>query len=108
MLASWVLPGWMSDTQEQLKETLGMVVVVVVVVFLFLFCFFCFFPLCSILALERRDSWEAEEESVCMFGRGGGVGSESAKNRAWKSVCVCVCGTGKQATHRNGILLKLV
>lgn len=36
MLASWVLPGWMSDTQEQLKETLGMVVVVVVVVF---FCF---------------------------------------------------------------------
>lgn len=84
MLASWVLPGWMSDTQEQLKETLGMVVVVVVV---FFFCF-CFFPLCSILALERRDSWEAEEESVCMFGRGGGVGSESAKKRAWKSVCV--------------------
>lgn len=42
MLASWVLPGWMSDTQEQLKETLGMVVVVVVVVFLFCFvCFFC-------------------------------------------------------------------
>lgn len=36
MLASWVLPGWMSDTQEQLKETLGMVVVVVVVV-VFLF-----------------------------------------------------------------------
>lgn len=40
MLASWVLPGWMSDTQEQLKETLGMVVVVVVVVFLFLFVLF--------------------------------------------------------------------
>lgn len=28
---------------------------------------------------------------MCMFGRGGGVGSESAKNRAWKIVCVCVC-----------------
>lgn len=23
-------------------------------------------------------------------------------------VCVCICGRGKQATHRNGILLKLV
>lgn len=83
MLASWVLPGWMSDTQEQLKETLGMVVVVVVVVF-----FVLFFPLCSILALRRRNSWEAEAKSVCMFGRGGGVGSESAKKRAWKRECV--------------------
>lgn len=96
MLASWVLPGWMSDTQEQLKETLGMVVVVVVVVVFFLFCF-AFFPLCSILALERRDSWEAEEESVCMFGRGGGVGSESAKKEGMEDivfVCVCVCRGG--------------
>lgn len=48
-------------------------------------CCCCHFPLCSILALERRDSWEAEEES--------------AKRRAWRSVC----GRGKQATHRNGI-----
>lgn len=97
MLASWVLPGWMSDTQEQLKETLGMVVVVVVVV-VFFFCFvLLFFPLCSILALERRDSWEAEEESVCMFGRGGGVGSESAKKEGMEDivfVCVCVCEGG--------------
>lgn len=77
-------------------------------------CHFCF-PLCSILALERRDSWEAEEESVCsecMFGRGGGggrVGSESAQNKGMECVlCVCVWKTGKQATHRNGILLKQV
>ena len=36
----------------------------------FVFCFRVFvFPLCSILALERRGSWEAEEDSVYVWAR---------------------------------------
>lgn len=69
MLASWVLPGWMSDTQEQLKETLGMVVVVVVVVFLFLFCFVFFVFFLSVLF------WHSREET---------------RGRRRRKVCVCL------------------
>lgn len=101
MLASWVLPGWMSDTQEQLKEKLGMAVVVVV-----FFCFCVLFFLSVLFWHSKKRLVGGGGGSVCMFRQGGGVGSESAKKRAWKSVYAF--GRGKQATHRNGILLKLL
>lgn len=56
----------MSETQEQLKETPGMVAVVEVVVVVVALISFSVFLSVSILALERRDSWEAEEEKCVL------------------------------------------
>lgn len=70
MLASWVLPGWMSDTQEQLKETLGMVVVVAVavavVVVVVVFLFFPPPPPLYYGTREQRLIGDGGEKCVCL------------------------------------------
>lgn len=107
MLASWVLPGWMSDTQEQLKETLGMVVVVVVVVFLFCFLFLFL----SVLFWHSREETRGRQRRkvcVCLDEEEEWAVKVQKTGHGRECVFLCVCGRGKQATHRNGILLKLV
>lgn len=67
MLASWVLPGWMSDTQEQLKETLEwlllllLLFVVVVVIFL------------SVLFWHSREETRGRRRRKVQKGGHGGV-----------------------------------
>jgi len=94
MLASWVLPGWMSDTQEQLKETLGMVVVVVgfCLFFFFFFFFFVLFFFLSVLfwhSIEETCGRRRRKVCVCL-----GEEEEWAvkvQKRGHGRVCVCVC-----------------
>ena len=90
MLASWVLPGWMSDTQEQLKETLGMVVVVVVVVFFFVF----FPPLFFYFGTREKRGRRRRKGCVCLGRKkeewAVKVQKEGMEECVCMSVCVCV------------------
>lgn len=98
MLASWVLPGWMSDIQEQLKETLGMVVAVVAVVVVFLLPPH---PPLYFGTREKRLKGGEGEKCVCS-GEEEEWAVESAKKQDMEG-CVSFEG-GVKATHRNGIL----
>lgn len=76
-----------------------------------LFVLFCFFLFLSVLFWHSREETcgrRRRKVCVCLDEEEEWAVKVQKTGHGRECVFLCVCGRGKQATHRNGILLKLV